>query len=267
MRDNIIQKKTLSIRISTNGFCFCSYIPSQPDSLQYHFYPTEDEKSLALNLRSAIDSSPLIDREEEQQIKAIIETTEYTVIPAEYDNRKNYKAYYRCCFPKSDSNIEIASNRLTAQGFTLIFPVEHSVYEVLQSLGEVTYYTPASILMGYITLHPLPEENYMLAYIQDEYSLFIPVKDNKIGITNIFRADNRENHLFYMLGIWKDQGFSQTDDTLYLCGNKSIEEMQLSISRFIKRRKRINPNELFQPSLLNRIEGIPFDLQALILCE
>ena len=264
--DNI-QKKTLSIRISTNGFCFCSYTPSSPDSLQYHFVPTDDSTSLAMNLRKAMDECPLVDKECEMSVKAIIETTEYTAIPAEYDNRQDYKVYYRCCFPKSDSNIEIVANRLTAQGFTIIFPVEKGVYEILQSLGEVTYYTPASILMGYITLKPLPEERYMLAYIQKEYSLFMPVKDGKIGLTNIFKANNAEDHLFYMLSIWKENGFSQTEDTLYLCGDKRIEEMQLLIARFIKNRRRINPNELFPPTLLNRTEGIPFDLQALLLCE
>ena len=262
-----IQDTTLSIRISTNGFCFCSYSPSQPDSLRYHFHPTEDDKSLAVNLRKAIDCCPLVNKDDTQQVKVIIETTEYTVIPAEYDNKKDYKVYYRCCFPKSDSNIEIIPNRLTAQGFTVIFPVERGVYEVLQSLGEVTYYTPASILMGYITRKPFPEENYMLAYIQQEYSLLIPVREGKIGLTNIFKSNSQEDHLFYMLSIWKEQGFSQTEDILYLCGNRSVEEMQLLISRFIKNRKRINPNELFPATLLNRIEGIPFDLQALILCE
>ena len=70
-----------------------------------------------------------------------------------------------------------------------------------------------------------------------------------------------------MLSIWKEQGFSQSEDTLYLCGDSRVEELQMLISRFIKNRKRINPSEQFQSSLLNRIEGIPFDLQALILCE
>ena len=80
-----IQDTTLSIRISTNGFCFCSYSPSQPDSLKYHFHPTDDDKSLAVNLRKAIDNCPLVNKDDAQQVKVIIETTEYTVIPAEYD--------------------------------------------------------------------------------------------------------------------------------------------------------------------------------------
>ena len=267
MSESNIQNKTLSIRISTNGFCFCSYSPAHPDSLQYHFHPTDDDKSLAVNLRKAIENCPLVNKDGEQQVKAIIETTEYTVIPAEYDNKKDHKIFYRCCFPKSDSSIEIMSNRLTAQGFTIIFPVERGIYDILQSLGEVTYYTPASILMGYMTQYAAPEENCMLAYLHKEHSLFIPVRDGKIGVSSSFKAESGEDHLFYLLSIWKEQGFSQTEDTLYLCGDKRVEELHTLISRFIKNRKRINPSEQFHSSLLNRVKEIPFDLQALILCE
>ena len=260
-------KRTLSIRISTNGFCFCSYAPTEPDSLKYAFYPTDDNTSLEVNLKRSIEKCPFMPKQGDFEVKAIIETTEYTAIPSEFDNRQDYKIFYRCCFPKSDSNIEIMSNRLTAQGFTIIFPVEKGIYDILQSLGEVTYYTPASILMGYMTCNAIPEENYMLAYLHKEHSIFIPVKNGKIGVSGCFKADCGEDHLFYLLSIWKEQGFSQTEDTLYLCGDRRVEELHTFISRFIKSRKRVNPSEQFQSNLLNRIEGIPFDLQALILCE
>jgi hypothetical protein len=214
-----------------------------------------------------MEECPFINTGASHEIKAIIETVSYTMLPSDYDEREEYTAYYRNCFPKSEDDVEIVANKLHAQGYTVIFPVNKDVAAILQQMGSVSYFTPASILMGYITRKPFPEENYMLAYIQQEYSLLIPVREGKIGLTNIFKSNSQEDHLFYMLSIWKEQGFSQTEDILYLCGNRSVEEMQLLISRFIKNRKRINPNELFPATLLNRIEGIPFDLQALILCE
>ena len=259
--------RTLSIRISTNGFCFCSYIQTDPSSLKYSYYPTDKDTSLEVNLRRAIDECPFITGEGNLNVKAIIETQEYTAIPAEFDDRKDYKVFYRCCFPKSDSNIEIMSNRLTVQGLTIIFAVDKGIYTILQGLGDVTYYTPASILMGYMTRSGVTEENCMLAYLHGEHSTFIPVRDGRIGVSSSFKAESGEDHLFYMLSIWKEQGFSQSEDALYLCGDSRVEELQMLISRFIKNRKRINPSEQFQSSLLNRIEGIPFDLQALILCE
>lgn len=267
MGKDMTSNRTLSIRISTDGFCFCSYVPSEPDSPQYSSYTADGEISLAANLCRAIEECPLIGKECPNDIKAIIETSEYTMLPVEYDDRQMYKIYYRSCFPKSNPGDEIVANRLTAQGSTVIFAVTKEIHEILQKLGDVTYFTPASILMGYISSGQFESTRYMLAYICGEQMHITVVDEGKVRLSNSFTTANREDMLFYMLSIWKEQGLSQTDDTLYLCGNREIEEMQLLISRFIKNRRRINPNEQFAPSLLNRIQGIPFDLQALILCE
>ena len=267
MTEDNIKRKTLSIRISTNGFCFCGYTPSLPDSLQYHFFVPDKERSLASNFGKAIEEVPFIRTGENYNVKAIIECEEYTCLPNEYDSKQDYKQHYRLCFPKSDSNIEIAANKLNAQGFTIIFPIERNLYEKIQELGEVTFYTPASIMAGFTYSMHAEEGKYMLAYIQNRQALFISIKDNNVELINTFRSSNGQDILFYLLSIWKEQGFSQGEDTLYLCGDRSIEELLLVTGKFIKNIKRLNPNRIFTSNLLNKIEGIPFDLQALILCE
>jgi hypothetical protein len=261
------QKKTLSIRISTNGFCFCTYIKSQPGSLKYFTYQPDVESSMASNLQAAFESAPLIRlQEDEYEIKAIIETGEYTCIPAEYDNTEEYKQFFNYCFPKSE-NAEVIANKLNAYGQTILFPVDAGVYETLQKYGNITFYTPASIIMSYLSYKPIEKEQYMLAYLYNDYAFILTMKNGKVGMSNIFKKEEKENTLFYMLSIWKEQGLSQSEDYLYLCGDNSIEAFSPIAGQFIKNIKRINPNELFSPSLLNRTEGIPFDLQALILCE
>ena len=264
-KDNI-QKKTLSIRISTNGFCFCSYIPSDPDSLRFFEYHPDAERSLASNIETAFEACPLTSPNEKYDIKAIIETGDFTCIPAEYDNEGDYKQFFGYCFPKGDDT-EIIANKLNAQGYTMLFPVERGVYEAIQAYGDVTFYTPASIIMSYLNYKPIAKEQYMLAYLYNNYALILTMKNGKTGLSNIFKKEEIGNVLFYLLSIWKEQGLSQTDDHLYLCGDNSIEELSHTAGQFIRNIKRINPNELFSPNLLNRIGGIPFDLQALILCE
>ena len=260
-------KRTLSIRISTDGFCFCDYIPSQPNSLNYFFYRAEKSISMAANLRAGIEENPFIKKENDYDIKCIVETSEFTAIPLEHDNKTDYKPFHRLCFPNGNTNTEIVANRLNAQGFTIIFPVEKGLYEEITSLGKASIYTPASIMAGFITNAPFDESNYMLAYLQGRSTLFLSVKGGRAELINAFSKSNGQDTLFYMLSIWKEQGFSQTDDSLYICGDNSVEDMTPTIEKFIRNIKRINPNEIFAPSLLNKIEGIPFDLQTLILCE
>lgn len=266
MKGDTIPYKTLSIRISTNGFCFCIYNPTDADSVRYHYHKADDSCSLYVNLCKAIEECP-IDIKGIENIKAIIATNEFTTIPTEYDDKQNYKILYRSCFPKADTNIEIVSNKLNAQNITVLFPVEKNIYNHLAKMGNVSYYTPASILLGYIARNPFEEERYMLAYYQQEGSLLISINNGKVELINSFETENNHNQLYYLLAIWKAQNLSQTDDALYLCGDKRVEELSAIMAQFLRNRKRINPTELFTPNLLNKIGNIPFDLQALLLCE
>ena len=261
------QDKTLSIRISTDGFCFCSYTPTLPGSLKYFFYKPEKGLTLTMNLQKGIEQCPFISQGIIYDVKVIIETEEFSALPVAYDNRQDYKAYHRLCFPRNDARVEIVSNKLNAQGVTVIFPVEKSLYERLQQLGDVTYYSTLSILLGLLVSKPVVEERYMLAYFQNDFVLFISMQGGKLRLANAFRCDGGHDSIYYLLSIWKEQGFSQQDDALYLCGDKGVEQNMMTIGRFIKNCRRMNANELFPQTLLNRMEDIPFDLQTLILCE
>ncbi len=266
IKDNI-ENKTLSIRISTDGFCFCSYTPSLPSSLKYFFYKPEKDLTLTTNLQKGIELCPFVSDNEKYNIKVIIEANDFTTIPNEFDDKQNYKTFYRHCFPKSENRFEIIANRLNAQGITVLFPVERAMCEYIQQLGNTTFYSSLSILLGLITSKPVDESSYMLAFFQGELAMYISIKDGKLQLANAFRSDNGQDGIYYLLSIWKEQGFSQEEDVLYLCGDSGVEAKIMTIGRFIKMCKRLNANQLFPSTLLNKMEGIPFDLQALILCE
>ena len=261
------QNKTLSIRISTDGFCFCSYTPSQPGSLKYYFYKPEKGLTLTSNFQKGIEQCPFVSLDESYDVKVIVESEEFTTIPAEYDSRQDYKAFHRLCFPRNDARVEVVSNRLNALGLTVLFPVEKSLYERLQQLGNVSFYSTLSILLGLMTSKLADEEKFMLAYFQNGLTFFVSMHEGKMGLANAFRCEEGQDCIYYLLSIWKEQGFSQVDDMLYLCGDKGVEQNMMTIGRFIKRCKRLNASELFPLTLLNKMEGIPFDLQSLILCE
>ena len=261
------QNKTLSIRISTDGFCFCSYTPSQPGSLKYYFYKPEKGLTLTLNLQKGFEQCPFTTADESYDVKVVVETEEFTTLPAEYDDKQDYKAFHRLCFPRNEARVEIVANRLNALGLTVLFPVEKSLYESLQRFGNVSFYSTLSILLGLATSKLADEEKFMLAYFQNNIVFFVSMQDGKMRLANAFRHEDGQDCIYYLLSIWKEQGLSQEDDTLYLCGDKGVEQNMMTIGRFIKRCSRLNASELFPLTLLNKMEGIPFDLQSLILCE
>ena len=172
------QNRTLSIRISTDGFCFCSYTPEDPGSIRYSFYSPDAALTMTANLQRAIDACAFISRGERYEVKVIVEVNEFTTLPAEYDDKQEYKSYYRLCFPRCDARIDVFANKLNAQGVTVIFPVEKSLCELLQTLGDVSYYTPVSILLGLTTRMSFPENRYMLVYMYNGKSILISINDD-----------------------------------------------------------------------------------------
>lgn len=264
---NTYAHKTLSIRISTDGFCFCSYTASEPDTLQYHSCETDSTITLAANFERAWEESPFSKSNNYDDVNVIMATNEFTTIPTEYEKREEQRAIYNLCFPHTSASSYIASNHLTAQGITVLFAIDSALHKKLCSISRVTYLSPASILLGFIAKYPIEEEKYMLGYFHKGKSLLLSVDKEKPTLINSFMSDNPHDQTFYLLSIWKEQSLSQSDDTLYLCGDNSVEEVSTLLGQFIRHHKRINPNRLFRSNLLNRIKGIPFDLQALLLCE
>lgn len=264
---NTYAHKTLSIRISTDGFCFCSYTASEPDTLQYSFYEADSGITLAANFERVWEDSPFADNKNYDDINVIIATNEFTTIPTEHDNKEDYRAIYNLCFPHTSPTAYIASNHLTAQGITVLFAIDKALHKKLCDIGRVTYLSPTSIILGFLARRPIEEKRYMLAYSHKGKSLLLSMADEKPMLINSFKSESPHDQIFYLLSIWKEQDFSQTDDTIYLCGDKSVEELSAILGQFIRHSKRINPNQLFRSNLLNRIKDIPFDLQALLLCE
>ena len=264
---NTYAHKTLSIRISTDGFCFCSYTYSEPDSLQYRHYEADSTITLAANFERAWEQSPFAKGNIYDDVNVIMATSEFTTIPTEYDNKEEHKAIYSLCFPHTPKTAYIAANHLTAQGITILFAIENTLHKKLCEIGRVKYLAPASILLGFLARQPMEEKRYMLACFHNGKSLLLTIEDEKPTLINSFKSESLHDQTFYLLSIWKEQSLSQSDDTLYLCGDKSVEEISTLLGQFIRHSKRINPNLLFRSNLLNRIKDIPFDLQALLLCE
>lgn len=259
--------RTLSIRIDTDGFCFCSYKATEPDSMQYYYHEADNSKSLTANFDEAWNSCVFTVREQYSDLRVIVATPDFTTLPSAYDKKESNEILFRSCFPNVSQSSELLSNRLTAQDITVLFTLDKTLYTRLREISNITFYTPVSILLGYITNYISQQNRHMLAYIHKDKSLLIVMENGKPIICNRFKSESRHDQAFYLLSIWKDCKLSQTEDTLYLCGDNSVEELTPLLKQFIKQTQRINSAAQFRTTLLNTIKDIPFDLQALLLCE
>jgi hypothetical protein len=266
MNKEIQQSPTLSIRISTDGFCFCTYLPQQPDSVKYTTYECDRQLSIAANFEAAWKACNLA-HEDYSKIQVIAASTEFTAVPPTISSKEEQEAIFKSCFPQTKEEVKIVSNTLSAQNMTILFGINEELHKLLTRIGEVNYYSPISIMSGFLTRYPMGAGRYIMVDIQDETMQLIAMEEETPLLMNSFRAATTADLLYYLLYIWNELGFSQEEETLLLCGNHSADKFEMTAKDFIRNIKRINPRQLFQSNLLNKIETTPFDLQALILCE
>lgn len=261
-----ISYPTLSIRINTDGFCFCTYFPQQPDSVKYSYYECDKHTSLNANFETAWETSG-VSEQEYAKIQIILTTTDFTTIPSELYQKEEYETIYKSCFPSSKNDIKILANKLNLQNITILFAVNNELHERLCQIGEVSYYSSASIILGFLIRHPHDSKKYIIANLQNDQSLFIAMKEKTPVLTNGLCNSDIDNQLYYLLCIWNELEMSQTEDTLLICGDNFADKFEIAAKKFIRNVKHINTRELFPSNLLNKIEKIPFDLQTLLLCE
>ena len=266
MNKEIEQSPILSIRISTDGFCFCTYLPQQPDSVKYTTYDCDRQISLTANFEAAWQACNLAN-EEYSKIQAIVVSTEFTAIPPSISSRDEQETIFRSCFPHTKEETRVISNTLSAHNMTILFGVDEELHKLLTNIGEVSYYSPISIMSGFLTRYPMGTGRYIMVDIQDETMQLMAMEEETPLLMNSFHAADTADQLYYLLYIWNELGFSQEEETLLLCGNHQADRFEMAVKDFIRNIKRINPRQLFQSNLLNKIETTPFDLQALILCE
>ena len=150
---------------------------------------------------------------------------------------------------------------------TVLFAIDEELHERLCKIGEITYYSPVSIILGFLTRYPREEKKHLTAYLHGGKSLLIAMEEGRPMLMNGFASEETEDQLYYLLCIWNELKFSQLEDTLLLCGDTHADALEMVAKNFIRNIKRVNPREEFRSNLLNKIENTPFDLQTLLLCE
>jgi hypothetical protein len=87
--------------------------------------------------------------------------------------------------------------------------------------------------------------------------------------SNSYTINNTGDCSYYLLNIWKQLGYDQEHDELHLTGDNVAyrQQVQNQLKEYLRRIFIINPQAEFNTSHTSRIEDIPFDIQALLICE
>ncbi len=265
---NKTRQYTLSIRLSTDGFCFTVYNPQVDNEYAYLPYRIDPLKSLTSNLKSAIDEIEML-QHPYGAVNVILADTNYTLIPKEYHAEQYEGELYRLN-TSSITPPTLLRNVVGDEQIVILFDIEKQLYKYI-----TTRYPKAQI---HAAITPLvhfgiersyaKDKRYCLLHVRKYHLDFMCYESASPLFVNTFHYRNTADALYYLLNCWGILNLSQTDDTLHIAGeSRHTKDITKELRRFIQHIHIIRPAEEFHSTELARIDEMPFDLQSLIACE
>ena len=108
----------------------------------------------------------------------------------------------------------------------------------------------------------------MFAYLHDKQLTLYAFDQGRMLFVNTFDAVSVADLQFYTLNVWKQLGFDQVDDALFVVGDMEQRTTELSekIKYFLQNVSVIDRGEDFKDQLTMGNTHIPYDLQTLLIC-
>ncbi|MEG2150577.1 MAG: DUF3822 family protein [Bacteroidaceae bacterium] len=262
------EQYTLSIRLSTDGFSFSIYNPISDSSFCYIPLGIKSELPMAVNVKDIFQRLDFL-QHPYKRINVLSVNHRFTLIPFEvFDEEQTEDILYQN-HPKQENEI-VLYNILKRANTVTTFSMDKSVHQLLEEqFNTVYFYSQASPLIEYFAgKSRIGNSKKMYAYLRDNSLEIYCFDRGKLMLANSFNCNKTEDRMYYILYIWEQLNFSQERDELHFTGLlKDKGDIILQLNKYLKQVFVINPKSEFNNSELTKIEDIPFDLQALFLCE
>ena len=266
---NKTRQYTLSIRLSTDGFCFAVHNPLAPNEYAYLPYRIDPLKPLTSNLKAAVEETEML-RHTYGTVNVLLADTSYTLIPKEYYAEQYEQEFYRQNIATATANCTIMHNIVDDEQAVVLFAIEKQLHKYI-----TTQYPKAKV---YAAITPLINfgversyttgKRYSLLHVSKRSIDFMCYENATPLFINTFQYRDTADALYYLLNCWSTLKLSQTEDTLHIAGqSRHAKALIKELEKFIKNICVIRPAEEFHSTELARIDDLPLDLQTLISCE
>ena len=261
---------TLSIRLSTDGFCFAVHNPQAVDQYAYQPYRIDTLKSITANLKAAIESTELL-RHNYGEVNILLSQPPYTLVPKEYYAEQCAHDIYVQNFPQAAPNTQVLTNIVSEEQTIVLFGMEHQLHKfITERYPKAKIYASISPLIEHAVEKSYAQSGkpYCLAHLHKRGTDLLCISNGALQFANTFDNPDTGDAIYYLLNCWQMLGLSQTDDTLHIAGTaRHAKALTNELGRFIKHIHTVRPAEEFHSTELARIDEIPFDLQTLLSCE
>jgi len=257
-------KYILSIRLRSDGFSFSGYIPHTPGSFFYREVVHDKAKSLAEILKDIFYANEFLTWLY-KRILIVVETAEYTLVPRMIYQEKQKQKFPDFTFSRVQQKI------LSAEYGEKIFlyGIDPDMYEFCtRSFVNAAFYPHVMSEMALCMKEGgVQVSSRMSVVLHNGLIDIFCFRQGDLLLVNSFKVRSVEDILYYILYMWKQQGFDQEKDVFSLYGQGEDNRDTMTLLHTYLRNVNLAeiPSEVYL--LGNDVVHVPTDLIALSVCE
>lgn len=264
----ISHQYTLSIRLSTDGFSFSIYNPINDHSVFFFEHAVDPDLSLTANFKKLMEKYACL-HYTYKKINIVYESPRYTTVPLEFFEEERQEVVFYQNHPGMPQET-VLYNLLRKNSAVVVFGLPKGLKKEMEELlpAALFYHTVTPLCEYFSDKSRMGNNKKMFVTLCRDRIYVVCYERGKLLFSNAFTCKTIEDRLYYLLHIWKQLGFDQIRDEMHLAGILTEKEkFTEELKRFVKQVFIVNIRSGYNFISSQPASRIPFDMQALLLCE
>lgn len=262
------EQYTLSIRLGVEAFSWMAYSPLEGGDFLFRTRTVNEQCSMAANLKEFLMASDEL-KQPYRQVNLLIETARYTIVPLElYEDDRMEMLFYQNLLRRE--NEVVLCNILSKSNTVILFGIDKLTHLLLtEHFPKARIFATVSPLVEYFTFKSRQGNNRkVFANIRNSEIDVLAFERGRLLLLNTYPAQTCDDKCYYLLHVWKQLAYEGKQDDVFLTGSEAgKKEVAARLKTFLPRVFIVQPDAAFSRAISGRIEDVPFDIQALLLCE
>lgn len=264
---NTPDRYTLSIRLSSGGFCFSLYDNNQEGGNLTLPYKVNPVSSMMGNVKELLDYMTPIETCSLRRVNVIVDTPKVTFVPFSIFDEEDKKDLFSMCFPLQSGD-DVIHSILGSAGCVSLFALNGHVRRFIDSKFEnVSYNCTAGILAGHFSGIAFGiSSNSMFVYVEDETVGVYCFKGAELLFANVFECGSDSDRTYFIMNAWQNLKLSQLDDRLYLVSDKvDLKGLKNMLSLYVSNLYDVEREAGMKNLRASGSVDMPFDVESLVL--
>lgn len=259
----------LSIRLCADGFSFCiSHLTIGEADVYYRRFKVNPLHSMAANVKEFLQQTSEL-HHVFGRVEVLVKTDRYTTLPLEWYEDDRVEALFYANLPR-ENNENVLTNILHRTNIVVLFSLDKLAHLYLsEQFPGATFYASVCPQIEYLCpLHRGETTQSLYVHVERNEIEVYCIRAGKVQLLNTYKAQTREDRIYYITHLWQSRKMKQDADKLHLAGNAPLcDELEEYFRPALPNVLRATVPDELQLQDTAVIEALPFDLQTLLACE